>query len=246
MPAAVSILTSVVTVQPGGDATAEVRIRNTGTIVDQFAFNLVGEAAAWAKCEPPSVSLFPDAEQTINVRFSPPRSSAVTAGTIHYGIRVTSQEDTGFSVVEEGTVNIGGFASVEAKVVPRTSEGKRKAVHRIEITNTGNSPVTADVSALDPDELLAFDVEPRTITVEPGATGIAKLKVSARKGNSTRGAKRLPFSVTVEPGGQPVEVHANFEQKPKGSSIFILLAILVAAGVLVFLLKDQASSLPLY
>jgi hypothetical protein len=55
----------------------------------------------------------------------------------------------------------------------------------------------------------------------------------------------MAFSVTVEPGGPPVEVQASFEQKPKGS-LLLLLAIVVVAAVLVFLLKDQASSLPLY
>jgi uncharacterized membrane protein len=245
MPAAVSIVTPVVTVQPGGEGVVEVRIRNTGTIVDLFAFNLVGEAAAWARCSPPSVSLFPDAEQTITVHFNPPRTSKVTAGTIHYGVRVTSQEDTGFSVVEEGSVNIGGFAAVEAKIVPRTSEGKRRAAHRLEITNTGNSPVTADLSATDPDAVLAFDLEPRSITVEPGATAVARVKVSARKSHSGNGSKRMPFSVTVEPGGPPVEVQANFEQKPK-ASLLLYLAIVVLAAILVFLIQDQASSLPLY
>lgn len=244
MPAAVSILTPLVTVQPGGEGLAEVKIRNTGTIVDQFAFNIVGDAAAWARCEPPAVSLFPDTEQTINVRFSPPRSSTVAAGAVAYGVRVTSQEDAGFSVVEEGSVTIGGFASVEAKVVPRTSEGKRRAVHRLEVTNTGNAPVQADLFALDPDELLAFDVEPDHLTIEPGTTAVAKVKVSALKGPG-RSPRRMPFSVTVEPGGPPVEVQANFEQKAKGGSLLLILAILVLAGVLVFLLQDNASGLAL-
>ena len=245
MPAAVSILTPLVTAAPGGAGVAQVLIRNTGTVVDQFAINLVGDASAWARPVPPAISLFPGAEQTIEVHFSPPRSSAVIAGTVPYGVRVTSQEDSEFSVVEEGAVNIAGFAAVEARVVPRTSEGKRSAVHRLELTNTGNSVVTADLSASDPDELLAFEIDPSTIEVQPGATEIARIKVAAKKSQKGRGSRRMPFNVLVEPGGPTVQVDANFEQKPKGS-ILLLLAILIVIGVLVYLVQDQAGALPLY
>lgn len=243
MPAAVSILTPLVTAAPGGAGVAQVLIRNTGTVVDQFAINLVGDASAWARPVPPAISLFPGADQTIDIHFSPPRSSAVVAGTVPYGVRVTCQEDPDFSIVEEGAVDIAGFAAIEARVVPRTSEGKRSAVHRLEVTNTGNSVVTADVSASDPDELLAFDIEPATLQVQPGATEIAKIKVAAKK-SQKRGARRMPFNVFVEPGGPTVQVDANFEQKPK-ASLLVFVAILVLIGVLVFLVQDQAGSLPL-
>ena len=238
MPAAVSILTPLVSVQPGGTGVAQVQIRNTGTVVDQFAINLVGDASAWARPAPPALSLFPGAEQVIEVHFTPPRSSAVVAGSVPYGVRVTSQEDAEFSIVEEGSVQIAGFAAIEAKIVPRTSEGKRRAVHRVEVTNTGNSPVTADLTASDPDLLLAFEIEPATLEVGPGDTGIARVKVASRKGNRSRGSRRMPFNVVVEPGGPPVQVDANFEQKPK-ASILVFLAIIALLGVLAFLLKDM-------
>lgn len=244
MPAAVSILTPLVTAAPGGAGVAQVLIRNTGTVVDQFAVNLVGDASAWARPVPPALSLFPGAEQTIEIHFSPPRSSAVVAGSVPYGVRVTSQEDTDFSIVEEGEVTIAGFAQIEAKVVPRTSEGKRSAVHRVEITNTGNSVVTADVSASDPDELLAFDLDPDTVEVQPGQTEIVKLKVAAKKSQKGRSTRRMPFNVFVEPGGPTVQVDANFEQKPK-ASLLLFVAILLLLGVLVYLVQDQAGALPL-
>src|SRR5687768_2850648 len=143
MPCALSILTPVVNVQPGGEGVGSITIRNTGQVVDQYAINLLGDASAWGRPDPGVISLFPGAEETVTLRFAPPRSSAIVAGSVPFGVRVTSQEDPDFSVVEEGSVLIGGFAAVEARIVPRTSEGKRNAVHRLEITNTGNSPVKA-------------------------------------------------------------------------------------------------------
>ena len=244
MPGLVSILTPVVTVQPGSEGVVEVRIRNSGTVVDQFAVNLVGQASAWARCDPPVLSIFPGAEETVRVHFTPPRSSAVTAGLIPYGVRVTCREDTDFSVVEEGSVQVGGFGSVEAKLVPRTSEGKRTANHRIEVTNTGNAVVEAEVWASDPDELLAIDVEPNHLSVQPGTTAVAKVKMAAVKGPS-RASRRIPFQVDVEGGSAPAQVESAFEQSAKSSSLLVFVAIAVVAAVLVFLVQDQASSLPL-
>lgn len=244
MPAALSIITPLVTVQPGGEGEAKVLIRNTGTVVDQFAINLLGDASAWARPDPPVVSLFPSAEQEVSIRFTPPRSSAVTAGAIPFGVRVTSREEPDFSVVEEGAVQIGGFSAVEAKLVPRTSEGKKNAVHRIEVTNTGNAPITTNLSAADPDELLVFDVEPESLEIGPGQVASARVKVAARKTNRGKTGRRMPFQVFVEPPGSMVTADGAFEQKPK-ASILLFLAILVVAGVLVYLLQDQAGSLPL-
>ena len=244
MPAALSILTPLVNVQPGGEGVASITIRNTGNVVDQFAINLLGDASAWGRPDPGVLSLFPGAEETVSLRFSPPRSSAIVAGTVPFGVRVTSQEDPEFSVVEEGAVQIGGFSSVQARVVPRTSEGKRNAVHRVEVTNTGNAPVMAHLIASDPDELLVFDFEPDDVEVAPGATASARLKVVAKKANRGKGSRRMPFNVHIEPGGPAVDVDGAFEQKPK-SSILLFLAIIAVAGVLVFLLQDQAGSLPL-
>lgn len=235
MPAALSILTPLVTAPPGGEGDASVTIRNTGTVVDQFAVNLVGDASAWGRPDPAVVSLFPGAEQTITIRFNPPRSSKVAAGTVPFGVRVTSQEEPDFSIVEEGAVQITGFAAVEAKLVPRTSETKGKAVHRLEVTNTGNATVKAAVSATDPDDLLAFDIEPRDLDVEPGTTAVAKVKVAAKKANKGKGSRRMPFTVLVETGGSPVQTDGAMEQKPKGS-ILLFLAIVVVAAVLVYLL----------
>lgn len=186
------------------------------------------------------VSLFP-AEQTVQIRFSPPRSSSVAAGAVPYGVRVTSHEEPGFSVVEEGSVQIAGFSAVQARIVPRTSEGKRSAVHRLEITNTGNAQVTAHVAASDPDEALVFDIEPDSLTVDAGATATARVKLVADRSHSGRGTRRLPFNVVVEPGGSPVQVDAAFEQKPKGS-VMLLVAIVAVAGLLVFLLKDRVAA----
>lgn len=235
MPAATTLLTQLLTVDPGSEGVAEFRIKNTGTVVDQFAVNLVGEASAWARCDPAVVSLFPDSEETIAIRFTPPRAATVSAGAIAFGVRVTSKEDPEFSQVEEGAVQVGGFAAVQMRVVPRTSQGKRHAGHRVELTNGGNAPVTATIEATDPDEQLAFKIHPPSIDVPAGGTAVAKLDLVARE-NAKGGMRRRGFSVTAKAGGTVTSAEAAFEQKPR-AHVLIWVAVAIVLVALVFLLK---------
>src|SRR4030081_551207 len=71
---------TMVTVAPGSQAAAEVRIRNKSNIVDQYEIQVTGEPAAWAFAEPGTLSLFPDKEGVSTIRFRPPRSVDVAAG----------------------------------------------------------------------------------------------------------------------------------------------------------------------
>src|SRR5437667_2572604 len=61
-----------VRVDPGAESEAEIRVRNTGSIVDRISLQVEGPAARWASVDPPTVNLYPGAEATARLRFSPP------------------------------------------------------------------------------------------------------------------------------------------------------------------------------
>ena len=48
MAVIVKLPSEVAQVVPGAVATVPVTIRNTGTVVDQFAIEVLGDASAWA------------------------------------------------------------------------------------------------------------------------------------------------------------------------------------------------------
>ncbi|MGI8794291.1 MAG: COG1470 family protein [Acidimicrobiales bacterium] len=241
MGAQIVLTTPIVSAPPGGAATAEVRIRNTGSVVDQFTCTVLGDAAAWASIAPASISLFPGAEGAIMVTFSPPRSSDVSAGAIVFGAMVSSQEDPEFSMVEEGTVQIAGFSAINAKIVPKTSRGKGKSEHRIEIQNTGNSTVTTEISAEDPDAALAFNIKPAVIELAPGDNAVVKLGVRGVQ-KVSGSPKRRAFSVTVD-AGTPTVLDAAFEQHPGGGTGWLIwVAVAVVAAVLIYLVQDTANA----
>src|SRR5829696_8027194 len=114
-----------IVVPPGGEAMATLRVRNTGDVVDQFTFEPLGPAQPWMVIDPPQVSLFPGAEETVRVIFRPPRVSTTPAGTVVWAVRSRSNEDPEGSVVDEGAITVEPFDDRTVELIPRTSRGRR-------------------------------------------------------------------------------------------------------------------------
>ena len=200
---------------PGAPATIQVRVRNNGTVVDQFDLSVLGDTQGWATIEPSTLSLFPGAEGSAVVTFTPPRTPQVPAGPMPFGLRVQSKEDPAGSVVDEGTVDIEPFSDAFVELVPRTSRGSSGATHDLAVDNRGNTILQAAISAIDPDRLLDFELRPPALSAPPGTASFAKVGVKPKK-RFWRGASvTRPFQVQVElPGGEPLVVDGSLLQTP--------------------------------
>lgn len=186
-----------IVVQPGGEATCSVLLRNTGNVVDQFTVVVLGDAQAWAQVEPATVNLLPNEESTVVIRFRPPRSSEVAAGAVPFGIRVSSREDPAGSVVEEGTLEVGTFTEVQIELIPRKARGRRQAKCEVAVDNLGNHPVALGVDADDPERSLRFRPEHTDLTLPPGTTAFAGLTVRPERGFLRGPERTYPFQVRV-------------------------------------------------
>ena len=224
-------------VEAGEEVSCEVKVRNNGTVVDQFSFEVLGDAAAWSTVEPASLSLFPDAEESVLVWFRPPRSAEVPAGPVPFAVRVSSREDLEGSVVEEGLIEISHFVDAFAELSPRTSRGRRAAWHDLSFNNRGNSRVQSKVTAGDPDKLLSFVVSPPRMGTEPGAASFARVRVTARKLLWRGTPQTIPFQVTVTPdGASPTLLDGSMVQEPMipgwvPRAVAVGLALLMGAAV---------------
>jgi hypothetical protein len=240
MGASVTLQERSVAVEPGGEATLDVRVRNAGQVVDQFSIQVLGDAAAWAIVEPPALSLFPGAEEPVTVRFRPPRTSAVAAGQVPFGIRVVSHEDQG-AAVEEGTVAVAAFQQTTADLVPTTSRGSRSGLHQLAVDNRGNVPIQVGVSGFDQDAALRFGFSPPGLQVAPGRAGFTQVRVRPRRTFLTGTPRNLPFQLQVASAGEaPIAIAGQMVQGPLISRVLRNVAIgavaLVVAGALLWFL----------
>jgi hypothetical protein len=249
--AIVSLERPVVAVDPGGEASITVTLRNAGTVVDEFAIEVLGDGGSWASVDPATLPLFPGAEGTVRITFRPPLASSTLAGATGFGVMVRSREDPDGSTVEEGTLEVGRFLAPSAELIPRTSHGSRRARHDLALDNRGNTRIEAAFEGLDPDRLVKVAFDPPTLSVEPGVAGFARVVVQPVQTFWRGPAKTRSFQVAVRPnadGAQPLLVDGSFLQESIlpwwfTRALVALAAILIAAILLWFLvLQPQIRS----
>jgi hypothetical protein len=238
MGATATLRDASLSVDPGGQAATEIRVRNDGAVVDQFTLDVVGDASGWASVEPPTLSLFPGAEQAARVVFSPPRVSTTPAGAVPFGVRVRSREDPSGSTVEEGSIEVAAFVEPFAELVPRTSRGSRAGTHEVAVDNRGNARLNAELSGADPDQILGFDIDPPALAVDPGKAGFARLKVRPRETFWRGTPKTRSFQLLIQGAeGQPIALDGSLLQEamlPPWFMRAVLALIALLIGLVLF------------
>jgi hypothetical protein len=214
MAATATLASKAVTVTPGGEAVSEVRVRNSGTVVDQFTLEVLGDASAWAIVEPAVIPLFPGAEAVARIRFKPPKSSSVPARAVPFAVRVKSREDARASLVEEGVVEVGPFNDTFAELIPRTAKGRSRAHARLALDNRGNVRISARLTAADPDRKLNFTITPPALSSEPGTASFASVRMSPKTRFLTGPPKTNPYKVIVHQDNlPPITVDGTMQQE---------------------------------
>ena len=140
MGALVTLSEKTIEVLPGAVATCTVTVKNTGTVVDQFTIDILGDPAAWTTAEPRHPVALPRRRGDATVFFRPPRAAETPTGELPFGVRARSREDPAGSAVEEGVLVVGAYQDTFAELVPRTSRGSRGATHELAVDNRGQQP----------------------------------------------------------------------------------------------------------
>jgi hypothetical protein len=240
MGASASLERAEVSVDPGTEGTVQLRVRNNGNVVDQMTFEVVGTAAPWIDVEPPSVSLFPGAEETVIVRFSPPRQPDIAPGPTPFGVRVLSHEDPEGSVVEEGVVNVGLFTQRSIELYPVMQRGRRRGSYDVAVDNRGNAPIDVSFAGSDPESTCRYVFAAEGLQIAPGAAAINKLRVVPAKSFWKGPPKAHQFQVIVSEEGKETELlQGTLLQESMLPPWFLKAVIAVLALALVFFILWQ-------
>jgi hypothetical protein len=154
-----------------------VTVRNTGTVVDRYTFEVLGAAAPWVRFSPDSLSLFPQASGTVNLILAPPREPTVHAGPTPLGVRIISSEDPDGSVVEEGTVDVRAFSDITLELVPRVTRGRIMGRSQLAVDNRSNCSYRATAEGTDPQMALQFRFRPAVVDIAPGGAQFVKVAI---------------------------------------------------------------------
>ncbi|MGW5647443.1 COG1470 family protein [Saccharopolyspora sp. NPDC003752] len=167
---------ATVVVNPGGEATTTLTVRNDTEIVEAYEFEVVGECAAWTTVEPTRLSLYPGTQDVVTLHLRPPRSPEVRAGEVPLAVRVVPVERPDLVTVPETTVIITPFHRLKAALIPQRRRAWRTGRYEVELHNRGNTPAAIPLSATDPAEQLNFRFESGRPALEPGERTEVRLR----------------------------------------------------------------------
>jgi len=199
MGTSVSLQQTALVVQPGESVSTELRVRNTGDVVDQFSFQPLGDAAPWITVEPATVRLFPDTDALVTVTIAPPRDSSSKPGVATWAIKAVPKEDPVGAAVGEGTVDVGTFVDLGAELQPAAGRARFTGKFEAAIDNRGNLAVPIRINGNDTEHALEFDIKPPQLDSQPGSAHFAKIGVKPTRRLWRGQPKAHPFQIVVEP-----------------------------------------------
>ncbi|GHB80825.1 hypothetical protein GCM10010331_80240 [Streptomyces xanthochromogenes] len=225
---------AAVAVDPGGRATARLRVRNTGDTVEEYRLSIVGAPAGWARIEPDTLRLYPGSEATAEISFAPPRSPDALAGPAAYGIRVEPREHSELRDVLEGQVTVAPFTEVRAELLPPNLVGRFRGRAQVAVDNLGNTALTASLAVRDETNRLTFELTPNSVQIAPGRAAFAEVDIRPQQVRWTGSGEHHRMTLSVRRSGDdtPLQVGGVFEQRavlPRW--VFVAGSVLVAACV---------------
>lgn len=215
MSTAATLDSASVEVTPGEEVVVPLHIRNNGSVVEDYDFDVQGPARSWIEVAPLVEGVMPGTTTSTTVTFRPPRDAAVPAGEFAFGILVRPRHDPSLAVVPEGHVQVLAYLDTTAELIPRASQGGRRGRHRVAVDNRGNIAVPVMLQGATDGRLVLVDCQPPAVTVMPGETVFADVVVRARSRIWRNKPVTHPFDVVVTPtDSSPVVLQGTFVQGP--------------------------------
>ncbi|WP_432049781.1 hypothetical protein [Verrucosispora sp. NA02020] len=236
MSVSLGLVDTPTVVVPGESVDIPVTIRNSGDVVEAYDLTIVGVPDAWATFDPPRVSLYPGASETVVLTVRPPRSSEVRAGDLPYGVRVVPSEAPETATVEEGLLTIAPFSEVAAELRPQVRRARLGARYRLAVLNGGNIGEELTVAATDGAEQLHFAARPTAMVLAAGEQFEAGLRVRAKRLLWRGTPRHLPFrALLTDRDGRAITLDGTLVQQPVLSGWLLKLLALLLALLLLLL-----------
>jgi hypothetical protein len=198
-------LPSVLALVPGELFSCDLRIRNSGTRVDRFTFQVLGDASTWTSVSPSFISLLPGAEGTVTIQIHPPRAPSTLSGAMPFGVRVVSDVDPDDTAIERTNLEIAPFVEVAAELSPGTFRARKRCQYTLSVSNLGNIQAELSIAPKDPDQSLDLAVERPPAFVGPGDVAGVRVRARARRLIFIGQKESRPFTVNVTLLGQGLQ-----------------------------------------
>ena len=195
----VSLANDQLRLDPGQIGQSEFTVRNPGNIIETYDLTLLGPAQAWVEITPDSVSLFPGEEDTVTLELHPPMTHRVPAGTYAVGVMAQSQVRPEAASTAELLVTVNPFYRFRCTSASTSFTIRTRATMLVQITNEGNSTVTYELKADDPEGFMRVRAKESLVTLTPGESRWVDILISVAPKFIGSDFNTRSFNVTVTP-----------------------------------------------
>ena len=225
----VEMLPHTLRVAPGEVATASIKVRNAGSVIDEVTLTIRREVASWVSVSPETLHIYPGTEAEARIQAAPPRAIRPLAGLYALEIAVNSDHQPESSFVHRSSVELGAYDSLTATPVGSTYlQARREAILPIKIRSQGNRATTAYI-ATDEVPGAVISLSSTTVALEPGGESTVWATLRFRPKTSFQ---QNPFSISISSEYvQPIRIDGGLE-RPAPASRRNLAWLLAGAAVL--------------
>ncbi len=233
-------------VTPGQSTRVEIEVTNTAEVIDGVTAIIDGINPDWVRLERPMLSLFPESSERLAMVFDIPPDCP--AGDYLIVVRIVSTIDLERESVHDFWLTVGVVAGVDLALRPTIVTGGAEAVVEATITNTGNSPATITIEAIEPTRAVDCTVDPSSIVLSPASPAILPITLRGPRPWFGQPAVRQ-VHITAQVDDLVVERIATFNQKPRiprGLLTALMLAgiILLWAFIFLWVINEMRNSEP--
>lgn len=199
---------SSVVLLPGERVEVTVTIQNLAEIVDRYGIAVEGIDPSWVSLSRPELALFPKDTDQVRLTLKAPAGSVARAGRHDLRVVVTSQENPAERTTVPLELDVAALPTLELRLHPRRQSGMAEGLFVLHVANHGNTDLTVEFEATDPEEALDYGFEARRLLLAPGEERQVQLRIRLREAMLGRGARVYPFSVSACPREAPQQVQS--------------------------------------
>lgn len=214
------------TVTPGrGPETLSVQVFNMSTIVDRYTVELP-DAPPWLQFAPTEVRLLPGKDDTMRLLLSIPAPPLVPAGQHQLTVRVSAvaepQQVVTATVAFTVGVIEGPLALTMEPVLIRIRDTGEARLRVVAENLTSNRPVPLTLEGSDPEKVVRFQFDPPVVTVPPGGSATAAVRLLAPQPAAGQEITRQ-LTISATEGTREVSALGSLVQSTSAQSIRIRL-----------------------
>lgn len=226
-------------VEPGGTVQLTVCIKNPGTEPDRFQVEIEGIDMEWYAIPVPAFTVESGEEKKERILFKPPRTSESRSGVYPFIVRVRSLE-TGSTSIAQGTLIIPAFHLLTTELLPKrgTASFFRSTVeYELTLSNLGNTELTLQLFASDPEDVCIFEFESERVVIPAGGQTTMLMHVQPGRSSVIGPTRLFGFTVTaraVDNAYISSSTQGQIERKAVTSPATLIMLLVILAGAFVW------------